>query len=159
MLVSIPPEIQERIVAEFVRDGRDHEIAWGVFGRRHESYLSVFCIVRCEKNPSLNQTDIDHDKLMQAAAFLLAGFGDVDLLGIVHSHPHSGFYPSATDHQADVNWLRENDDEIGLFGIVCTHSTATVLNWFVLKSGVYSEAQVEHDKGTAWQAWQKEVDQ
>jgi hypothetical protein len=158
MLVSIPAELQARILKEY-GNGGGHEIAWGLFGRRYEGF-SVFCIVRCEKSEAQTHVEIDHRRLVAAGEILEALFGDVDFLGIVHSHPSGSGFPSAhlpspSDQAADMKWLKENDEDAGLFGIV----SGGAVNWFILERqfGTYAMTEVESPKLSAWKKWQEAV--
>jgi hypothetical protein len=158
--LSIPAELQARMLAEFARDGKDREIAWGLFGRRHEGF-SIFCAVRCEKSESATACEFDHEKLLGAGEKLEALFGDVDLLGIAHSHPSGTGFPSAnlpspSDQVADMAWLKANDEDAGVFGIV----SGGAVHWFILERqfGTYAVVQARHESVPAWKKWQEAVD-
>jgi hypothetical protein len=157
MSVSIAADLQALMLAEFARDGQDREIAWALFGRRHEGF-SVFCAVRCEKSETKTQVEFDHEKLVAAADKLEDAFGDVDLLGQAHSHPTGvqNEVPSPTDHAADMAWLSENEEDAGVFALV----SAKGLSWFVMERqfGTYAAVTVMDDKMTAWKKWQEVVD-
>lgn len=158
MIVYVPHELHRLIMVDFMREGSDYELAWGLFGLLDlGKAFHVFCGVRCEKNATATSCDFDHEKLMRAAEILESKF-NADFLGIVHSHPEGRGFPSYTDLKADNEWLQGNDCDAGLFGIVSQGGFVVDLNWFILenKLRMYYRPQVTladpYYSGEEWQA-------
>ena len=105
---------------EHLRSGRGHlETAWILLGRRQQEQALALAALPAGARSDAGVAHVRIHGPSHAVFYrILKQFHrDLDLIGIVHTHPGALHHPSSGDYEGDADWVRQLRGQEGIFGI------------------------------------------
>ncbi len=153
-------EVNRTLFAEFAAhretERGKNETGWMLFGQRNVDEAIALATLPAGIEYDSSEAHVWFNSTAQAFAsrVIRQGMKQLQLLGVVHTHPASLRHPTSGDYKGDIGWVRQLRGEEGVFGIGTAdaklHSPANVawqpaanvqclgescFSWYCLRSG------------------------